>query len=118
LEDDELAPNFAQKNLEKAFLYRMISLENKPHPPFVNYKTLMAGSPLDPEKVRNLGKEIPILVIAGTEDLLWSVGGLENIASHLGGFFKICPGVGHSPAFENPEWFNHEVEEFIGRKKE
>jgi len=106
-----------KKNADKALLFRMICMDNKPLPANVDFGKLLVEGAVDGKLLSGIGRNFPVLVIAGSEDLWWSVDSLKEVAEHLCASFKVCNGVGHNPAFEDPKQFNQILDESLEQKK-
>ena len=113
LSNAAVAPGFHDKHPALGFLYAQISDFNQLP------QEAVGGSLFDPatlvplERARNLAQ--PILVFAGTHDILWPPDVLRELADALptAECFEIDSG--HSPYFENPAVFNRVLREFLGK---
>ena len=109
--DRALAPSFARRRPEMAFLYREIQRLNPPRPadflaPIPGYRGSTA------ERLAQSG--IPVLFIVGAEDQVVPAAAIE--ACHLGvpgSRFALVKGAGHSAYFEKPREFNAAVGAFL-----
>ena len=113
LSNAALAPGFPEKQPALGFLYAQISDFNRlPQDAVVG--SLFDGPQMVPmEQAQTLA--LPILVFAGTHDVLWPPEVLRELAEALptAECFEIDSG--HSPYFENPEVFNRVLREFLER---
>ena len=108
-----IAADFPEKQPALAFLYAQISDFNR-LPQGAVGGSLFDESVLVPlDRARTLS--LPILIFAGTDDVLWPPYVLRELAGILptAECFEIDSG--HSPYFENPEVFNRVLREFLER---
>ena len=60
--------------------------------------------------------DIPTLILVGSEDILTPINFSEKMhESFKNSILKIIPNAGHLSNIDNPETFNHEVENFLNR---
>lgn len=114
LSNAAVAPGFHEKEPALGFLYAQISDFNRLP------QEAVGGSLFDPETMVPMEQartlSLPILVFAGTHDVLWPPHVLRELAEALptAECFEIDSG--HSPYFENPEVFNRVLREFLERR--
>ena len=113
LSNAAVAPGFHEKEPALGFLYAQISDFNRLP------QEAVGGSLFDPETMVPMERartlSLPILVFAGTHDVLWPPYVLRELADALptAECFEIDSG--HSPYFENPNVFNRVLREFLER---
>lgn len=99
-----------QREPVKATLYRQINSFNA-----TNRHNLQGAYPqlLRPEELAASG--IPILFIAGEDDIMFPVAAIRDVHARVAGSKYIeMTGAGHSAFFEDPQNFNQHVLEFLG----
>lgn len=104
-----LGSNTRHKDPAKATLYRQINSFNA-----TDRRNLQGSYPklLSPEELAATG--IPILFIAGEDDVLFPVTAIQDVQASVSGSKWIeMKGVGHSAFYEDPESFNRHVLEFL-----
>ena len=113
LKNAAVAPGFPEKQPALGFVYAQISDFNRlPQEAIVG--SLFDRSVMVPmEQAQTLA--LPVLVFAGTHDVLWPPYVLRELAAALptAECFEIDSG--HSPYFENPQVFNRVLREFLER---
>jgi pimeloyl-ACP methyl ester carboxylesterase len=109
-----LAPDYHRRDPAGAFLYLELSAFNSDLEQLGLFRRLFAADAMvDLARARELN--VPILVIAGTKDLIWPPRVLRELAGHLPGARYIEIDAGHSPYFENPAAFNRALDAFLTR---
>jgi len=113
LSNAAVAPGFHEKQPALGFLYAQISDFNRLP------QEAVGGSLFDPETMVPMEQartlSLPILVFAGTHDVLWPPYVLRELADALPTAECFQIDSGHSPYFENPEVFNRVLRDFLGR---
>jgi 3-oxoadipate enol-lactonase len=116
-----LAPGFARREREKAFLYRQIRLLNEEGPNRLRTEEqVMRARALERDPHVAAGREAlaairaPVLFIGGEHDEVMPPS-LMEVARHLipGAQMVVAPGAGHSVYFEQPDTFNRIALEFL-----
>jgi pimeloyl-ACP methyl ester carboxylesterase len=97
------------KDINDAFLYRLIARQNDRWIAEKNFKEWMQEARISPG-----GLAMPCLVMAGECDSSWSVAALQEVARELQSKEEVVVflGVGHTPPFEVPEAFNAALVKF------
>jgi 3-oxoadipate enol-lactonase len=107
-----LAPDFPQRRPDLAFLYSRIQAFNTGFD-YAAPSTL--GDPatqIRPEQLQTY--RTPTLVLAGSEDQIFSPDLLRHVAATIpGAAFELLPGSGHSAYFEDPARFNAVIGRFL-----
>ena len=116
-----LAPGFARREREKAFLYRQIRLLNEEGPNRLRTEEqVMRARALERDPHVAADREAlatiraPVLFIGGEHDEVMPPS-LMEVARHLipGAQMVVAPGAGHSVYFEQPDTFNRIALEFL-----
>lgn len=109
-----LAADYHRRDPAGAFLYLELSAFNADLEQLGLFRRLFADDAMiDLTRAREL--DLPVLVIAGTKDLIWPPAVLRELAGHLPGARYIEIEAGHSPYFENPAAFNRALDAFLTR---
>lgn len=107
-----LAADFHLRNPAAAFLYLELSAFNSDPQSLDLFQRLFA-----PEAMTDLARagelSMPLMVVAGSNDLIWPPDVLRELAGHLPGARFEQVDAGHSPYFENPESFNRVLADFL-----
>ncbi len=107
-----LAADYPLKNPAGAFLYLELSAFNASHDDLgLNDKLFAADSLIPLERCVEL--DLPILLFAGKQDLIWPPSVLHELSDHLPNARIVEIDSGHSPYFENATLFNAELAEFL-----
>jgi 3-oxoadipate enol-lactonase len=107
-----LAPNYHEMNPAGAFLYTEISAFNGSFEELGLFAKLFAEEGLvSPERAGEL--DLPVLIFAGSNDIIWPPAVLHELAGHIDGARVVDIDSGHSPYFENPAAFNAGLREFL-----
>jgi pimeloyl-ACP methyl ester carboxylesterase len=104
-----LGKRMRQEEAAKATLYSQINSFNA-----TNRHTLKGKYPrlVSPKELGESG--VPILFIAGEEDVLFPVSAIRAVQGQVkGSEYREIPGVGHSAFYEDPASFNRLVLEFL-----
>lgn len=110
-----VAPSFVEKRPDMMFLAAQIARLND-SPPDPNKIMLDPAIAVKPESLK--GYMTPTLVIAGEESQIIPHADLKAAAALIpGSEFYVMPGVGHSPAWENPALYNQVVLDFLARHR-
>ena len=110
-----VAPGFVEKRPDMMFLAAQIARLNE-SPPDPSTVMLDPAVAVKPESL--VGYRTPTLVIAGEESQIIPHADLKAAAALIpGSEFYVMPGVGHSPAWENPELYNQVVLDFLARHR-
>ncbi len=108
-----LAADYPQRNPTGAFLYQELSAFNSVafagRGPLQKLFEPESFVPLDVASRLNL----PVLILASTQDLIWPPEVLRDLAGHLPDVRVVEIASGHSPYFENPDAFNLAVTQFL-----
>ena len=110
------ASGFAQKNPAGAFLYAQLSDFNRLPSGVVHAAMFDEASLVSVERAQTITR--PILIISGTDDVIWPPPVLEELARLLPSAERFEIDSGHSPHLENPEVFNRVLREFLARSPE
>jgi len=109
----ELPPNaeFVLRNPERAFLIDQIK---RLAPEEVVQASLARSPEIRIRSAELEGFRTPTLVIAGSEDPIFSVAGLREVADRIpGASFLVMHGAGHGTYWELPDHFNRVVDAFL-----
>ncbi len=110
-----LAADFHLRQPAAAFLYLELSTFNSDPADLDLFRRLFdPGVLVDLERAAALS--MPVLVVAGRNDLIWPPDVLRELAGHLPGARFAEVEAGHSPYFENPAAFNRVLGEFLERR--
>ena len=107
---------FARKDPAGAFLYRQLSDFNRLPPDVVHAAMFDEAKLVSIERARTITQ--PILVVSGTDDVIWPPAVLEELARLLPSAERLEIDSGHSPHLENPDLFNRVLREFLARSPE
>ncbi len=116
-----LAPGFARRERQKAFLYKQIRLLNEEGPNRLQTEQAVArfrALERDPEVAASREElaaiKAPVLFIGGEHDEVMPPALMEVACGLIpGARMVVLPGAGHSAYFEQPETFNRIVLEFL-----
>ncbi|MEE8345864.1 MAG: alpha/beta hydrolase [Dehalococcoidia bacterium] len=117
-----LAPGFARREKQKAFLYKQIRLLNEEGPNRLQteegvrrLRALERDQEAAASREQLAAIKAPVLFIGGEHDEVMPPA-LMEVACRLipGARMVLVPGAGHSVYFEDPETFNRLVLEFVG----
>jgi len=104
-----LAPSFVARDPARAFLYQQLNTFHDP--PMAAVARALAGL-VDHAALDALG--IPILVITGSDDVLFPAPLVTDSASRLRNATTVeIAGAGHSPYFERPDEYNAALLRFL-----
>ena len=104
-------PDYRKNNSAGAFLYTQISAFNASFEDLGLFPKLFAEEVLvSLDKARGL--DLPVLIFAGSNDLIWPPDVLHEPAGHIAGA-RVVDDSGHSPYFQNPQAFNAALHEFL-----
>lgn len=107
-----LAPDYPTENPAGAFLYTELSAFNTAFDDLELFKKMFADEGLVPlERTRELN--LPVLIFAGSDDIIWPPEILHELSDHIAGARVVDIDSGHSPYFENPQAFNRALREFL-----
>ncbi len=107
-----LAPDFHLRDPAMTYLYQELSAFNSDHETLNLHRRLFAPEVLiGLERVASLA--IPVLVVSGSNDLIWPPEVLRELSGHLPGARFVEVDAGHSPYFENPQAFNRVLDDFL-----
>lgn len=107
-----LAADYPRRDPAGAFLYLELSAFNSDLEDLGLFRHLFAEASLLPVS-RAVELALPVLVVAGEDDLIWPPAVLEELAGHFpDGRFVRVP-AGHSPYFESPAAFNAALAGFL-----
>lgn len=107
-----LAADYPAINPTGAFLYQQLSAFNDNLDQGELFRRMFAADALVPlDQASRL--MLPVLVIAGCKDLIWSPAVLRELAEHLPDAAVIEIDAGHSAYFEQPEAFNQALWNFL-----
>jgi 3-oxoadipate enol-lactonase len=107
-----LSDSFRSANPARAYLYEQLTAFNPALDPLLAQKLVSAQILIPPDRLKAI--TCPTLVLAGELDPIWPPSTLEGIAGLLpNALYKVFPGSGHSPYFEQPEAFNEALRAFI-----
>lgn len=107
-----LAADYHLRDPAGAFLYLQLSAFNTAFEQLDLFRRLFAVDALVPvERMAEL--TLPMLVIAGTHDLIWPPDVLRELASHLPDARFVEVDAGHSAYFENAAPFNAALATFL-----
>jgi 3-oxoadipate enol-lactonase len=117
-----LAPGFARREKEKAFLYKQIRLLNEEGPNRLRTEEqVMRARALEREPDVAASREAlaairtPVLFIGGEHDEVMPLSLMEVACGLIpGARMVVAPGAGHSVYFEQPDTFNRVALEFLG----
>ncbi len=111
--DRAFAPDFAQREPAKAFLYREISSITTAYNPAP--APASSGAPAAATDIRPvLDMKVPVLFIVGEQDQLIPPPIIEAMHKAMPGSQLVkVPGAGHSVYWERPEDYNRIVREFL-----
>ena len=105
-----LAPDFAQREPARAFLYTQVSSLAPPTP--LSALLELAEVSRTREELERL--TVPVLFLVGSLDPLFPVVDIERASRLVPGARVVeIPGCGHSPYFEDPDRWNQAVLEFL-----
>jgi 3-oxoadipate enol-lactonase len=116
-----LAPEFARRHKERAFLYKQIRLLNEHGPNRLDaasqvqrFRALERPTDTSATREQLAALTMPVLFVGGEHDEVMPVP-LMEIAQSLvpGSRMMVVPGTGHSVYFEAPEIFNDVALEFV-----
>jgi 3-oxoadipate enol-lactonase len=107
-----LAADYPRRNPAGAFLYLQLSTFNTGFEGLDLFRRLFAAEVSVP-LVRAAELTLPVLVVAGTQDLIWPPEILHELAHHLPDARVVDVDAGHSPYFENPTAFNRALADFL-----
>ena len=107
-----LAADYHLRNPAGAMLYQELGAFNC-DPESLNLFARLFDREVMMDLARAATLAVPVLVVAGTNDLIWPPEVLRELASHLPGAKYVEVEAGHSPYFENPVAFNHALTEFL-----
>jgi 3-oxoadipate enol-lactonase len=107
-----LAADYHLRNPAGAFLYLELSAFNSDPQSLDLFRRLFAADAMI-ELARAAELDLPILVVAGSGDLIWPPAVLRELAGHLPGATFVEVEAGHSPYFENPVAFNRALGDFL-----
>ena len=107
-----LAPDYHLTNPAGAFLYTEISAFNGPFEELGLFTKLFAQDGLVSVE-RAAAIDVPVLIVAGSHDIIWPPAVLHELAGHISGARVVNVESGHSPYFENPRAFNEALQEFL-----
>lgn len=109
-----LAPDYALREPERAFLYDRISALNTEFDATLLGRLYDAEGRIPPESLADF--RVPTLVVAGERDQLFPLPMLRHVADHVPGCERCeIAGAGHSTYFEQAARFNRVVGEFVAR---
>jgi 3-oxoadipate enol-lactonase len=111
-----LAADYHLRNPAGAFLYLELSAFNSDPQSLDLFRRLFAPDVMI-DLARAAELEVPILVVAGSQDLIWPPQVLRELCGYLPGAQFVEIDAGHSPYFENPDAFNRAVGEFLDSTK-
>jgi pimeloyl-ACP methyl ester carboxylesterase len=107
-----LAADYHRRDPSGAFLYLQLSAFNTGFEQLDLFRRLFAADALVPlERIGEL--TLPMLVIAGTHDLIWPPAVLRELAGRLPDARFLEVDAGHSAYFENPIAFNAALRTFL-----
>jgi 3-oxoadipate enol-lactonase len=112
-----LAAGYPVRDPAGAYLYQQLSAFNTELDQTELFRRLFANDaqiPLD--EVARL--RVPVLVIAGTSDLIWSPQILRELAAHLPDARVVEIDAGHSAYFEAPVAFNAALRTFLAERND
>lgn len=106
-----LGPSFVERDPARAFLYQQLNTFHSP--PMGAVGRALTGSAIEHAALDALG--IPILVITGTDDVLFPAPLVTESAARLAhaSIVEIAD-AGHSPYFERPDEYNAALLAFLG----
>lgn len=107
-----LAADYHRCNPAGAFLYLELSAFNTDPQRLDLFRRLFAADAMI-DLARGSELTIPMLVVAGSRDLIWPPEVLRELAEHLPAAKFVEIDAGHSPYFENPEAFNRVLSDFL-----
>ena len=109
-----LAPDFPEREPEKAFLYDRLSALNPGLAPEALARMAEPSAQVEVDALADYA--VPTLVLSGSHDLLFPPDLLRAVADRIpGAEFVPFPGSGHSTYFEQPARFNEVVASFLER---
>lgn len=106
-----LAADYHVRDPAGAFLYLELSAFNTGFEQLDLFRRLFAADALVPIE-RAAALTLPILVVAGTHDLIWPPAVLRELAERLPDARFVEVDAGHSAYFENPAAFNSALDAF------
>jgi pimeloyl-ACP methyl ester carboxylesterase len=107
-----LAADYHRSNPAGAFLYLQLSAFNAGFEQLDLFRRLFAPDALIPvERASEL--TLPVLLVAGTHDLIWPPAVLRELAGRLPDARFVEVDAGHSAYFENPAAFNVALRAFL-----
>jgi pimeloyl-ACP methyl ester carboxylesterase len=107
-----LAADYPLKNPAGAFLYLQLAAFNSGFEALDLFRRLFAQEALiSLDRASEL--RLPILIVAGHDDLIWPPSVLRELAQTLPDARFVEVDAGHSPYFENPEAFNRVLDGFL-----
>ena len=107
-----VAPDYADREPEMAFLYAQIAGLNRPPETTMQLLTSRDG----PKAADLAGFRVPTLFLVGAEDVVVPPDIARIAQRHVpGAALEIVPGCGHSVYFEKPAIFNRIVGDFFAR---
>lgn len=108
--DRVLGADFKLAHPEQAFLYSQISSFNQTNKN--NIVGQYGAEKISPEQLAQLG--IPIMFIAGQDDILFPIEAIRLVQEQLAGSFMVeFDHCGHSAFFEKPQEFNDSILSFL-----
>jgi 3-oxoadipate enol-lactonase len=107
-----LAADYPRTHPAGAFLYLQLSAFNTAFESLDLFRRLFAPDVRVP-LARAAELTLPVLVVAGTHDLIWPPSVLRELAGHLPDARVVEVDAGHSAYFENPVTFNRALAGFL-----